>query len=113
MGKMPSLVITSLWQTPHAATFTRTLPGPGSGMGRSRISMGPWAAVTWATRMVPRCPKGRSRCKELKLSHFLNGLAGVGGGDWGEGVERLAMKKYIREMISDLKNSGAKDFVPA
>src|ERR1700744_4189295 len=46
-----SLVMESLWQTPQASIFTRTLPGPGSGMGRSTISMGPLAEVTWATRM--------------------------------------------------------------
>src|SRR5205807_6966177 len=32
---------TSLWQMPHASTFTRTCPGPGCGMSRSTNSQFP------------------------------------------------------------------------
>src|SRR5256886_17593435 len=38
---MPSLMSTSLWQMPHASTFTRTCPGPGCGMSRSTNSQFP------------------------------------------------------------------------
>src|ERR1700722_5323762 len=48
-GHNPSLVSTSLWQTPQAWTFTRTSPGPGLGMSRSTISHGPWAFATCTT----------------------------------------------------------------
>src|SRR5436309_2053262 len=37
-GNNPSLVRTSLWQTPQANTLIRTCPGPGSGISRSTIS---------------------------------------------------------------------------
>src|SRR4051794_7640203 len=51
-GQRPSLVKTSLWQTPQAWTLIRTDPGPGSGIGRSTSSRGPPARETWATRIV-------------------------------------------------------------
>ncbi len=37
-GKCPSFAYESLWQTPHAWTLTRTCPGAGSGVARSRSS---------------------------------------------------------------------------
>src|SRR5262249_46528717 len=51
-GHWPSLVKTSLWQTPQAWTLIRTDPGPGSGIGRSTSSRGPPGRETWATRIV-------------------------------------------------------------
>src|SRR6266487_4239801 len=39
-GHRPSLTNTSLWQIPHASTFTRTCPAPGSGISRSTNSTG-------------------------------------------------------------------------
>src|SRR4029077_8488907 len=36
-GQEPSLVNTSLWQTPQACTLMRTSPGPGLGISRSTI----------------------------------------------------------------------------
>src|SRR5271155_284479 len=48
-GHNPSLVSTSLWQTPQACTLTRTSPGPGVGMSRSTISHAPWAFATCTT----------------------------------------------------------------
>src|SRR5262249_14729639 len=48
----PSLLKTSLWQTPQAWTLIRTDPGPGSGIGRSTRSRGPPGRETWATRIV-------------------------------------------------------------
>src|SRR5438034_3550347 len=40
-GHKPSLTNRSLWQMPHASTFTRTCPLPGSGMSRSTNSQSP------------------------------------------------------------------------
>src|SRR5439155_23651767 len=40
-GQRPSLTTKSLWQMPHASTFTRTCPAPGSGMSRSTNSQSP------------------------------------------------------------------------
>src|SRR5580658_6269176 len=37
-GQLPSLVSTSLWQTPQACTLMRTCPTPGLGISRSTIS---------------------------------------------------------------------------
>src|SRR5215467_10955555 len=37
-GQRPSLTNTSLWQMPHASTFTRTCPARGSGITRSTTS---------------------------------------------------------------------------
>src|SRR4029453_4266737 len=51
-GHTPSLVSESLWQMPEACTFTRTIPGPGSGTSRSTISNGPLGARTWAARIL-------------------------------------------------------------
>jgi hypothetical protein len=51
-GQTPSLVSESLWQMPDAWTFTRTIPGPGSGISRSTTSKGPFGARTWAARIV-------------------------------------------------------------
>src|SRR3954469_17694244 len=51
-GHWPSLVKTSLWQTPQAWTLIRTDPGPGSGIGRSTSSRGPPGRETWAARIV-------------------------------------------------------------
>src|SRR5690348_15987972 len=51
-GHWPSMVKTSLWQTPQAWTLIRTDPGPGSGIGRSTSSRGPPGRETWATRIV-------------------------------------------------------------
>src|SRR2546427_12693158 len=51
-GQRPSLTSTSLWQTPHAVTLTRTVPGDGSGIGRSTISNSRFAADICATRIV-------------------------------------------------------------
>src|SRR5262249_27218074 len=51
-GNSPSLVSESLWQMPQACTLIRTVPGPGSGIGRSTISKGPFGRETCATRIV-------------------------------------------------------------
>src|SRR6266480_1234252 len=40
-GQSPSLTNESLWQIPHASTFTRTWPAPGSGISRSTNSKSP------------------------------------------------------------------------
>src|ERR1700722_10462572 len=48
-GHKPSLVSTSLWQTPQAWAFTCTSPGPGIGISRSTISQGPRAVATLST----------------------------------------------------------------
>jgi hypothetical protein len=49
----------------------------------------------------------------VEIVTILQLFSGVGGrGRRGRG-RRLGMKKYIREMINDLKNSRAKDFIPA
>src|ERR1700719_2036220 len=48
-GHKPSLVNTSLWQTPHASTLMRTCPGPGDGISRSTNSKSPLALETCAT----------------------------------------------------------------
>ncbi len=40
-GQWPSFVKESLWHKPHASTRKSTCPGPGSGIGRSTISIGP------------------------------------------------------------------------
>src|SRR6266480_6823037 len=40
-GHRPSLTSTSLWQMPHASTFTRTCPAPGSEISRSTNSQSP------------------------------------------------------------------------
>src|SRR5271167_1514873 len=45
-GKRPSLVITSLWQTPQAWTRILTCSGPGCGISRSTISKSPPAFGT-------------------------------------------------------------------
>ena len=42
----------SLWQTPHASTFTRTQWGPGVGISRWISSNGALALVTTIARMV-------------------------------------------------------------
>src|SRR6185369_6193499 len=59
-GHWPSLVKTSLWQTPQAWTLIRTDPGPGSGIGRSTSSRGPPGRETWATRIVAMRISSRS-----------------------------------------------------
>ena len=51
-GQIPSFVTESLWQMPQASTLMRTDPLPGSGIGRSTSSSGPFARVTCTTRMV-------------------------------------------------------------
>src|SRR5262249_17740129 len=51
-GNSPSLMMESLWQMPQACTLIRTVPGPGSGIGRSTISKGPFGRETWATRIL-------------------------------------------------------------
>src|SRR5947208_13534403 len=51
-GQRPSFTSASLWQTPHAVTLTRTVPGGGSGIGRSTISNSRFAAGICATRIV-------------------------------------------------------------
>src|SRR5207248_8115668 len=47
-GNRPSLTITSLWQIPHASTFTSTCPRPGCGTSRSTISKSPPALLICA-----------------------------------------------------------------
>ena len=42
----------SLWQMPQACTLIRTDPAPGSGIGRSTISKGPFGRETCATRII-------------------------------------------------------------
>src|SRR5262249_23625020 len=55
-GNSPSLVTESLWQMPQACTLIRTVLGPGSGIGRSTISKGPFGRETCATRIVAIFP---------------------------------------------------------
>jgi hypothetical protein len=50
------LVNESLWQTPQACTRIRTDPAPGSGIGRSTISKGPFGRETCTTRIVAMIP---------------------------------------------------------
>src|SRR5262245_59784321 len=74
-GKVPSLVNASLWQTPQADTLIRTVPGSGSGTGRSTISKGPFGRETWATRMVamtapPACRSVTFRSRDAFMSPF-------------------------------------------
>src|SRR5213592_1036014 len=47
-GHRPSFTKTSLWQMPHASTFTRTCPAPGSGISRSTNSHSPPALLICA-----------------------------------------------------------------
>jgi hypothetical protein len=49
----------------------------------------------------------------VEIVTFLQSFSGVGARGRREVGRRLGMKKYIREMINDLKNSKAKDFIPA
>ena len=51
-GNAPSFVSESLWQMPQACTLIRTDPAPGSGIGRSTISNGPFGLGTCATRII-------------------------------------------------------------
>src|SRR5271165_3805064 len=51
-GQAPSLVSTSLWQTPHANTLIRTCPAPGVGISRSTIWKSAPGLGTCATFMV-------------------------------------------------------------
>jgi len=44
---------TSLWQIPHASTFTRTCAGPGSGTSRSTTSQSPAALLICAAFIFP------------------------------------------------------------
>ena len=46
----------SLWQMPQACTLIRTDPAPGSGIGRSTISKGPFGRETCTTRIVAMIP---------------------------------------------------------
>lgn len=39
-GQSPSAACRSVWQTPHATTFTRISPGPGTGTGTHSIASG-------------------------------------------------------------------------
>src|SRR5262245_59474692 len=82
-GKAPSLTSESLWQIPQACTLIRTEPAPGSGIGRSTTSKGPFARETCTTRIVAMgssscllssgltrsgagaCPATRKPCDEL------------------------------------------------
>src|SRR5262249_43120009 len=51
-GQCPFMTAESLWQTPQAATLTRTAPGGGSGIGRSTISNLWFGPASCATRIV-------------------------------------------------------------
>src|SRR5712691_6696422 len=51
-GQRPSLTNTSLWHMPHASTFTRTCPGPGSGIARSTTSQSPPGVLICAVCIV-------------------------------------------------------------
>src|SRR4029450_4184812 len=42
-----------LWQIPQTSTFTRTCPGPGSGISPSTNSKSPPALPTWAAFIIP------------------------------------------------------------
>src|SRR5262245_15100677 len=46
---------------PQARTFIRTVPGRGSGMGRSTISKGPFGRETCAARMITMISSRRLR----------------------------------------------------
>jgi hypothetical protein len=54
IGKIPSLVMESLWQTPQAWTRMRTWKAGGSGTGRSTSSNAPPALGTCAARIFLR-----------------------------------------------------------
>src|ERR1700751_1069958 len=54
-GHKPSLLKTSLWQTPQASTLMRTCPGPGRGISRSTNSKSPLALETCATLIFVIC----------------------------------------------------------
>src|SRR5215468_7629210 len=51
-GQRPSLTNTSLWQMPHASTFTRTCPARGSGITRSTNSQSPRGFLICAACIV-------------------------------------------------------------
>src|SRR5262249_9785948 len=80
-GHWPSLVKTSLWQTPQAWTLIRTAPGPGSGIGRSTSSRGPPGRETWATRIVAMRMSSRSPVV-LRLVFGLAGITVCSAGEW-------------------------------
>src|SRR2546427_11609955 len=75
-GQRPSLTSTSLWQTPHAVTLTRTLPGGGSGIGRSTISNSRFAAGICATRIVVIKPLLYLFCNKY-WGYFFNAHLGL------------------------------------
>jgi hypothetical protein len=69
--KMPSFAIESLWQTPHACTFTTTSPRPASGRSRStsRKSL-PAAAACIARILAILDPPFRLQGQDGVPGHF-------------------------------------------
>jgi len=100
-GQRPSLTNTSLWQMPHASTFTRTCPARGSGITRSTNSHSPLGLLICAACMVVviQAPL-RDACR--------TGTAGVGSvrhrrsravnleDRFGKGLRR-----FLRQMVPD------------
>src|SRR5262249_34179220 len=78
-GNSPSLVTESLWQMPQACTLIRTVLGPGSGIGRSTISKGPFGRETCATRIVAIFPSSSGTwAVPLDHNNHLTSVAGPG-----------------------------------
>src|SRR5436190_14797414 len=97
---MPSLTSTSLWQMPHASTFTRTCPLPGSGISRSTNS---------------QSPPGLLICANFILLMMVGGgiLEGgrridLGGGSWGGRRNALA-SVLARQQIHQLADHDVED----
>lgn len=97
---VPPWAIESLWQMPHAWTFTRTSPWPGSGTSRSARSRAPPASWTSTTRMLIVCsaaqwPSVRARARTVRTRAGgigagspcgpRRGRRGNGLGGWGRG----------------------------
>src|SRR2546423_12755303 len=100
-GQRPSLTNTSLWQMPHASTFTRTCPARGSGITRSINSHSPLGLLICAACI---CVIIHAPMRDA----YRTGTAGVGivrqrrsravslEDSFGKGLRR-----FLRQMVPD------------
>ena len=104
----------SEWQTPAAVTLIRTSPGPGSGVGTSRISGGLPIAV-YCRAFMP-CPHARPQVGTDRriilptraLGEVASGRSAAGRGDGGDqrqgpGELRIRERRDLRRShLADL-----------
>ena len=104
------MMLTQTDTKPHANSA-----GAGVGDGSLDDFDGPRAAVTWATRifsMILMVQPEAFTSQLVEIVTIPEADREAGGRRRRSCAQRSGMKKYIREMIQDLKGSKAKAFIP-